>query len=235
VKVGLSPFGIWRPGYPPSVQGLDAFASIYADSRKWLQQGWVDYFVPQLYWAISAPKQSFPDLLDWWIGQNTKNRGLWPGLAAYRVSNGTPTALSAEEIPDQIRLIRKYGPGGGEVLFNTTATLKRNGGALASALWTDVYTGPALVPAAPWLSSAHPGTPSLRVAGDSVRVTPGAGESARWWAVRLRAHGIWTSRILFSDQSSFAVIPGTDRILVQAVDEAGNSGDAAGWSRTVKR
>jgi hypothetical protein len=60
---------------------------------------------------------------------------------------------------------------------------------------------------------------------------PGAGESARWWAVTLRARGIWTSRILFSDQSAFAVIPGTDRIVVQAVDEAGNSGDAAGWRR----
>src|SRR3954452_14031573 len=46
VVVGISPFGIWRPGNPPSVDGLDAFASIYADSRKWLQSGWVDYFVP---------------------------------------------------------------------------------------------------------------------------------------------------------------------------------------------
>src|SRR3954471_54554 len=61
VVVGLSPFGIWRPGNPESVRGLDAFATIYADSRKWLQQGWVDYFVPQLYWAIAAPQQSFSD------------------------------------------------------------------------------------------------------------------------------------------------------------------------------
>src|SRR5215203_4485317 len=37
VKVGISPFGIWRPGNPPGIQGLDAYSSIYADSRKWLQ------------------------------------------------------------------------------------------------------------------------------------------------------------------------------------------------------
>lgn len=229
VKVGLSPFGIWRPGYPPSVQGLDAFASIYADSRKWLQQGWVDYLVPQLYWPIASPKQSFPDLLDWWIGQNVMSRGLWPGLAAYRVANGTPTALSLEEIPDQIRIIRKYGSSTGHILFNTTATLKRNGGALASTLWSETYSTRALVPASPWLDSSRPAAPTLRVLGDTVRVTPGAGESPRWWAVRLRANGIWTTHTLFSDHGSFAVIPTTDRILVQGVDEAGNAGEAAEW------
>ena len=40
IKVGISPFGIWRPGFPAGISGLDAYASIYADSRKWLQQRW---------------------------------------------------------------------------------------------------------------------------------------------------------------------------------------------------
>ena len=43
MRVGISPFGIWRPGSPNGVSGLDAYASIYADSRKWLRSGWVDY------------------------------------------------------------------------------------------------------------------------------------------------------------------------------------------------
>ena len=33
VKVGVSPFGIWRPGNPAQITGLDAFAEIYADSH----------------------------------------------------------------------------------------------------------------------------------------------------------------------------------------------------------
>ncbi|MEO5568655.1 MAG: family 10 glycosylhydrolase, partial [Gemmatimonadaceae bacterium] len=107
VTVGISPFGIWRPGYPASVQGLDAYASIYADSRKWLQRGWVDYFVPQLYWAIGAPQQSFPALLDWWIGENVARRHVWPGVATYRVQNNTASALSLAEIPTQIRMTRQ--------------------------------------------------------------------------------------------------------------------------------
>jgi uncharacterized lipoprotein YddW (UPF0748 family) len=131
IKVGISPFGIWRPGNPPSVQGLDAFATIYADSRKWLQQGWVDYLAPQLYWSISAPQQSYPALLDWWIQQSTQGRHVWPGLAAYRVDNGTSSAYSLSEIPDEIRLTRLRTRGTGELLYNTTSTLKHNGGAVA--------------------------------------------------------------------------------------------------------
>jgi len=65
VKFGISPFGIWRPGNPPQIKGFDAFAELYADSRKWLANGWVDYFAPQLYWPIDPPDQSFPVLLRW--------------------------------------------------------------------------------------------------------------------------------------------------------------------------
>src|SRR4051812_1435730 len=50
--VGISPFGIWRPGNPPGISGLDAFSEIYADSRRWLREGWLDYLVPQIYWEI---------------------------------------------------------------------------------------------------------------------------------------------------------------------------------------
>ena len=138
IKVGISPFGIWRPNNPPGVQGLDAYASIYADSRKWLQQGWVDYLAPQLYWAIAAPQQSFPALLDWWLGQNAMGRHVWPGLAAYRVNDGTASAFSMQEIPSQIQATRQRTGGTGHLLYNTTSTIKRSSGALATALAADL-------------------------------------------------------------------------------------------------
>ena len=53
VKFGLSPFGIWRPGYPASVEGFDQYEVLYADAKKWLNEGWVDYFTPQLYWPVN--------------------------------------------------------------------------------------------------------------------------------------------------------------------------------------
>ena len=71
VKVGISPFGIWRPGNPPTVKGFDAYEGLYADSRWWLEQGWCDYFSPQIYWRLNdPPKPPFADLLKWWVEQN---------------------------------------------------------------------------------------------------------------------------------------------------------------------
>jgi len=229
IKVGISPFGIWRPGFPAGVQGLDAYASIYADSRKWLQQGWVDYFAPQLYWAISAPQQSYPALLDWWLEQNTRGRHVWPGLAAYRVENGTSSAFTRQEIPDQIGLTRARPAGTGHILYNATWTLRRND--LATTLAGSLYRDAALVPASPWLDAVAPPAPSLTASGGAVQIAPGAGEPARWWAVRVRAAGGWSSRVLFAAQRSVGVEAGVDRVLVQAVDQAGNLSAAAEWRR----
>src|SRR5205085_7669897 len=52
VKVGISPFGIWRPGHPEGIAGFDPYARLYADAKLWLNEGWVDYWTPQLYWPI---------------------------------------------------------------------------------------------------------------------------------------------------------------------------------------
>ena len=65
---------------------FDATQEIYADSRKWLREGWLDYFVPQLYWAIDSP-QNYPALLQWWTEQNVKGRHLWVGNGLHRVGD----------------------------------------------------------------------------------------------------------------------------------------------------
>jgi uncharacterized lipoprotein YddW (UPF0748 family) len=228
IKVGLSPFGIWRPGNPASVAGLDAYATIYADSKKWLQQGWVDYLAPQLYWAIGAPQQSYPALLDWWIAQNTMNRHVWPGLAAYRVGDGTATAFNTNEIPNQIGLTRARPAGTGHILYNTNSTLKKSGGALATSL-APLYASRALVPASPWLDATPPSTPAVSVNGRTVTMTPGAGELPRWWVVRARSNGAWTTRVLFGTLRSATLDLTADRVLLTAVDQAGNPSGSAFW------
>jgi uncharacterized lipoprotein YddW (UPF0748 family) len=221
IKVGISPFGIWRPGNPASVAGLDAYATIYADSRKWLQQGWVDYLAPQLYWSIASPQQSYPALLDWWLAQNTMGRHVWPGLAAYRVSDGTASAFNTNEIPSQVGMTRTRPAGTGTILYNTTSTLKRSGGAVAASLST-LYATRALVPASPWLDATPPPTPTVSISGRTITMTPGVGELPRWWVVRSRAAGAWTTVVIFGDQRSFTLNADADRVLLNAVDQAGN-------------
>ena len=228
VAVGISPFGIWRPGNPSSVTGLDAFASLYADSRKWLQQGWVDYLAPQLYWSISAPQQSFPALLDWWIAQNNAGRYVWPGLAAYRVGDGTSSAYALSEIADEIRAVRTRPAGTGELLYNATATLKRSNGAVASSI-APLYAMRAVVPPLTWLDSTPPAAPALTVSGRTVQFTPANPADVRWWAVRVLAGGTWTTHVLFGDKRSLTIGADPQRVIVNAVDQAGNASAEASW------
>lgn len=238
VVVGLSPFGIWRPGNPASVRGLDAFSTIYADSRKWLQQGWVDYFVPQLYWSIGAPQQSFPALLEWWNAQNTAGRHVWPGLASYRVENGSPTAFSMEEMPAQMRIVRDQLKAPGEIFFNTKSTLYRLEGRIGETIHRDIYRDPAIVPPYRWLDSIAPSPPTIEVSGKTL--TLASSEPARWWFVRahLPAHWTWTGRkgASWITQSFPASAPvrfetSPDRVFVQAIDLAGNASAPAEWRR----
>ncbi len=229
LKVGISPFGIWRPGNPAGVNGLDAYASIYADSRKWLQQGWVDYLAPQLYWSIAAPQQSFPALLDWWMAQNPMGRHVWPGLAAYRVADGTTSAFTELEIPNQVKLIRARPTGTGFILYNGNTTLKRNSGATAAAI-AATSASPALVPASPWLDAVPPGIPTIVVSGRQLRWTPASGEAARWWVVRVRTSTGWTTQILFGDQNTLTITQDPERVLLNAADQAGNLGGTASWT-----
>ena len=128
VRFGISPFGIWRPGHPRSVRGLDSYEKIYADSRKWLRLGWVDYFAPQLYWGQNAPQQRFSDLLKWWSRQNVRGKNMWIGLGAHRVANGRANQFDAEDIVGQIEQIRKTGQANGWILFNAKVVMQNRGG-----------------------------------------------------------------------------------------------------------
>jgi len=232
MKVGISPFGIWRPNYPAGACCFDAYAALYADARKWLREGWVDYFTPQLYWALSAPQQPFATIFDWWIGENVKNRHLWPGLANYRV--GARNGLDTNEIARQIAVIRSRPGAPGHVMFNATTTLKRDNGVLPTL--RPLFAQPALVPAFPWLDATAPAAPAVTVNGKAVSLSA-AGETPRFWILHwydgggLFRRGRWTTRIAGGDATSLTLDRSPARLLVHAVDRAGNVGPAAVYAR----
>jgi uncharacterized lipoprotein YddW (UPF0748 family) len=219
VKFGLSPFGIWRPGYPPQIKGFDAYDVLYADARKWLQNGWADYFTPQLYWAIEPKDQSFPVLLDWWNQQNPKRRHIWPGLNTTKVRTWGPS-----EIVAQIGLSAKQPVSAGHVHWNMRS-LSRSP-ELASALARGPYAETALVPACPWLDGQAPGKPRLEVSGKAPgsfrALWSASGEQPKFWLIQLKRGGTWTSQV--SIQSSMKLAsPAPDVVAVTAIDRAGNA------------
>jgi uncharacterized lipoprotein YddW (UPF0748 family) len=135
VQFGISPFGIWRPGWPQQISGLDAYASIYADSKLWLQEGWVDYLAPQLYWPIGKPQQSFPVLLHWWTAQSTCGRPIWPGMSvSHLASRSRPKGWPAAEIAEQMRIARTTRGAGGFILFSMRALMEDRDGVDAAVV-----------------------------------------------------------------------------------------------------
>ena len=141
VQVGISPFGIWRPGNPPQIKGFDAYAKLYADARRWLHEGWLDYVTPQLYWPIGQMPQSYPVLLDWWMHENTRKRHVWPGH--YTTRGAAPTgAWGLDEISNQVRASRAAGAGG-DVHFSMRPLMP------VVAPMPQVATAPAVAPARP--------------------------------------------------------------------------------------
>jgi uncharacterized lipoprotein YddW (UPF0748 family) len=233
VRVGVSPFGIWRPGNPPTIKGFDAYDQIYADSKKWLQNGWLDYLAPQLYWPIARPDQSFPVLYDWWLSVNTKKRHIWPGLATYRVSENSQRHIPSQEIVDEIDTTRVRGGDLGHIHFNTSALMK-NPDSLDEKL-ASRYASPALVPASPWLGAKAPGRPTLATGRDPatneaiVRFAPQKGEVVWLWTVRTLRGGAWTAEILPGWLRSHQFIGSApDSVSVAAVSRTGVEGAPAG-------
>jgi uncharacterized lipoprotein YddW (UPF0748 family) len=230
VKFGISPFGIWRPGHPAQIRGLDAYEEIFADARKWLNHGWLDYFAPQLYWPIDQVPQSFPVLLDWWVGENREGRHIWPGGFAARVGVGA-NPWPASEIISQIEVTRSRPGATGHVHFNMT-TLMRNRDGLSDQLTRVSYARPALVPPSPWLHAAAPARPQLALrertpARTVVAVTPGGTEPVFLWAVRERVGSDWSLRVVPGAEREIRLAGSADRVVVTPVGRTGNEGPPA--------
>ena len=224
VKFGISPFGIWRPGNPKQIEGTDAYARLYADSRKWLQNGWVDYLAPQLYWEIEKPTTSFRLLLNWWAEQNPKGRLVIAGMDATKTSRRKEPWKPAE-ILNQIRLTRQQTGVNGHILYNM-GTLLRNS-SLSTALEAEVYDEPALIPASPWLDPKAPETPriSAREAGGQLEVTwaPG-GETVALYVLQTKRAKTWRTEIQAGARRSCRLDrPWPDAIALTAVDRCGNA------------
>jgi uncharacterized lipoprotein YddW (UPF0748 family) len=117
---GVSPFGIYTVGAPPTVHvELDQYHSLYADPVKWMKEGWVDYLSPQLYWKDGGA-QSYSALLQWWRSSeaNPREVPIFPSIALERLGGGY--GWPASEIAHQLNLERevKPRPEGGFILWN---------------------------------------------------------------------------------------------------------------------
>ena len=224
VRVGISPFGIWRPGVPEGIEaGIDSYEQLGCDARKWLANGWVDYLAPQLYWRDQPRKQSFSALLAWWRQQGS--RPVWPGIATTRIG-GSEDGRPATEIIKQVELSRKIGKNWSGHLHWSVKGLTKNQGGISNMLAKGAYAQPALVPPMPWLSQKQPGRPSASASGNgsgvTINVQSGDNATSRF-AVQVKSGGQWRmAKVVSAGTKSFNVAGQPDAVAVSAVDRFGN-------------
>jgi len=175
----VSPFGIWRPGQPNGVVGFDAYAGLYADAKRWMQEGWCDAMIPQLYWPIASKGQPFVPLMNWWADQNTLGRHLWAGLYLTRIKPAGDTEAASwepREITNQIDTVALASRLTGYALFSMIGLVENRRG-ISDLLAAGPLASPALVPESPWLNAPKPVAPTVDAerAGRGLRlsITPG--------------------------------------------------------------
>lgn len=165
IKFGISPFGIWKNFREDTLgsksSGLSNYHELYADSRKWVKEGWVDYINPQIYFTFSRKVAPFGVLLDWW-SNNTYGKHLYVGQAAYLVggisARKEPAWGVLSEIPNQIRAMRLNNRVQGSIFFSSKS-LSTVAKQVADSLRNDFYKYPALPPQMPWLDDIMPNKP----------------------------------------------------------------------------
>jgi uncharacterized lipoprotein YddW (UPF0748 family) len=228
VRVGVSPFGVGKPDKrPPGVIGFSQYDKLYADAEKWLENGWMDYLAPQLYWQIERAGLQFPVLLDYWLGENKAQRHVWAGLYTSLITKGEPgtvlgnRAWLAREVLDQVALQRARPAATGHIHFSMVALMQDRDG-IATLLQFGPYAQAALVPATPWLDNQAPGAPRLKANGKLFAIEPAAGEAAKHFAVWRRVLGQWKLTVLAGTERSFDAA-GADAVVVSAVDRVGNT------------
>ncbi|MBK8976190.1 MAG: family 10 glycosylhydrolase [Planctomycetes bacterium] len=226
VEFGISPFGIWRPGHPPGIQGLDQYDSLYADAKRWLNEGWVDYFTPQLYWPIAQVPQSFPVLLGWWQDQNAHGRHLWPGTSIGRARNDAGTT----EIVNQVMVVRGMLPADPGLCMFSMKVLMPADAPLATRLLEGPYAGRALIPATPWLDDRPPAAPQVELGGPRGRRElrfRAADDDTFLFVVSEQRGPRWTHAIVPAENARPQPLgEGVTRVAVRAVDRSRNESAA---------
>ncbi|MBO9596843.1 MAG: family 10 glycosylhydrolase [Cohnella sp.] len=124
IDFGISPFGVWRnvssdPTGSDTKAGVETYDDMYADVRKWIQEEWIDYVMPQIYWSLSLSVARYDKLVDWWASEvRGTNVSLYIGHAAYKLGTSETGWQSANEIINQLKYNEKFPEIGGDVYFS---------------------------------------------------------------------------------------------------------------------
>ena len=163
VKFGVSPFGIYRnkrsdPTSGSETSGLQNYDDLYADVLLWVNNGWVDYCAPQLYWQIGHKAADYATLIRWWDG-HASARPLYIGEDVERtVKYPDPQNPQSNQMPAKFRLHAQMPHVQGTVLWYSRVVVD-NLGNYGQVLRSSYWNHPALQPLMPFIDDKAPKKP----------------------------------------------------------------------------
>lgn len=131
VQLGVSPFGVWKnnstdPKGSDTKAGQTTYDDLYADPLLWMEKGWLDYLIPQVYWSMDLPVASHRKIVDWW-SENSQNTNLYIGNGPYKIRNNSDAAWNKKkELPTQIRYAREKNVIHGNAFFSAKSLMNDN-------------------------------------------------------------------------------------------------------------
>ncbi|MCK9536452.1 MAG: family 10 glycosylhydrolase [Bacilli bacterium] len=139
VQLGISPTGIYRNGYYVETANYDDNGNMTApygsntagyshydsplcsDTKKWVDNEWIDYIVPQSYWAIEHGVAGYADVMDWWVkALKYKKVNLYSGMGLYMASDSANSSWysNPREAANQVQYASQYQEIKGHVIFS---------------------------------------------------------------------------------------------------------------------
>ncbi len=169
IKFGISPFGVWRnrtedASGSDTKAGVTNYDDLYADVMLWLQKGWIDYIMPQVYWERGKQNADFDKIVDWW-SKNNYEKPVYIGHGIYKTDKNSTTEAwrNVSEIPSQIQLVRTYPEINGSAFF-TTNTFVENPMSVVDIIKQELYKYRALPPTMPLIDNQKPEIPQNLIA-----------------------------------------------------------------------
>ncbi|MHC1779446.1 MAG: glycoside hydrolase family 10 protein [Bacteroidales bacterium] len=199
VKYGISPYAVWRnkrddpKGSDTKSYGYTNYDHLHADILLWMEKGWLDYILPQLYFNIGYEAADFKILAEWWQ-QYSAGTPVYGGLGPYRLEKDAKIAdwRSADQIKRQAHMLRKMDAYQGVCYFNAKNFKDNRLG--INAVMRELYPNPALVPALRGFPLNPPKEPSKVIAqkdGASIRISWNKEKQADNDANKVMYHAIY--------------------------------------------
>lgn len=159
VKFGVAPFGIYRNKKSSPIgsntNGLQNYDDLYADVLLWVNNGWVDYNVPQLYWEIGHKAADYETLIRWW-NTHAGKRHLYIGEDIERTTKKADLKNpNINQMPAKYRLHNEMNNVKGTVLWYAKAAVD-NIGNYGMVLRNSYWKNPALLPEMPFIDDQAP-------------------------------------------------------------------------------